>query len=575
MNTKSLSESSSLNEASRRMKQSTAIKLLSGISIVALIMMFGMLFWSKIASNQFDFILSNKETLITGAERFADTSSYLTQEARSYAATSKKQHYDNYWKEVNTDKNRELALENMRAIGITDGEESMITQMASISNDLVPLEDKSMELASKGNTEEAVAILYGDQYQDGMTQIGVIAENFRKSIETRMQENLDAQNKIISLSFVATFVCLFSVALIQMVIIFYVNKRIISPLLIIKENMLQMSQGNLQTGVGLVEDQTEIGQLTFAIKETKARTACIIEDIRYVMGELANGNFTVASNQQDSYIGDYEPILYAMNMLKEKQNNTIAQIEIAAEQVSNGSSQVSSGAQALAQGATEQASSVEELSATISDISEEIEANTKRVVSATQLAEDTGNETVAGNKKMDEMVLAMKEISAKSGQISNIIKTIDDIAFQTNILALNAAVEAARAGNAGKGFAVVADEVRNLASKSAAAAQNTTDLIADSISAVEKGALLADETATSLQIVSTNADKIVKIIREIKTESELQLDRVTQIAIGVEQISSVVQTNSATAEESAAASEELSGQAAILKNLVSEFHLER
>lgn len=557
------------------MKQSTSIKLLSGISIAALLLVFAMIFWNKSASNQFDLILTDKENLIASAERFEAASTRLTQEARSYAATSNLMYYDNYWKEVNTDKNRELALEDMRAIGITDAEEDLIAELSAISNNLVPLEDQSMTSASQGDTKEAVDILYGDVYNTGIADIQKISDDFMLSISTRMQDKLDAQNNIITISFLATFICVLCVALIQLMIIFYVSKRIISPLLTIKDNMLQMAQGNLNATLAIEGDQTEIGQLASAIKNTKTRTACIIEDIRYVMGELADGNFTISSKQRDSYIGDYQPILHSMNMLKEKQCNTLSQIELASEQVSSGSEQVAYGAQALAQGATEQASSVEELSMTIAEISKEIEANTQRVINATQIVEDTGNETVAGNKKMDEMVLAMKEISVKSGHISNIIKTIDDIAFQTNILALNAAVEAARAGNAGKGFAVVADEVRNLASKSAAAAKDTTDLIADSISAVEKGALLADETAASLRIVSANAENIVKIIQEIKTESESQSGGMTQIASGIEQISSVVQTNSATAEESAAASEELSGQANLLKSIVSEFQLEK
>ena len=192
---------------------------------------------------------------------------------------------------------------------------------------------------------------------------------------------------------------------------------------------------------------------------------------------------------------------------------------------------------------------------------------------ANQLAEKAGQEVAAGNEKMTEMVAAMKDISTKSSEIANIIHTIDDIAFQINLLALNAAVEAARAGAAGKGFAVVAGEVKNLANKSAKAAANTTELIASSLEAVERGTTIANETAEKLQGMVANTEAIMRIIREIEAASAEQTSSTAQVAEGITQISSVIQTNSATAQESAAASEELSAQADTLKSLVGQFQL--
>jgi methyl-accepting chemotaxis protein len=324
----------------------------------------------------------------------------------------------------------------------------------------------------------------------------------------------------------------------------------------------------------VAEDKTELGQLVSAVNETKARTSHIISDIGYVMRELANGNFRVELENEESYVGAYAPILQSMKMLRQKQNDTLSRIGKAANEVSTASEQVSASSNTLAQGATQQGTSIEALSETISQVSEDISVNAKRVAEATNLVEHAGSEVMAGNEKMGSMVLAMKNIGEKSDQIANIIQTIDDIAFQTNILALNAAVEAARAGTAGKGFAVVADEVRSLASKSSEAARDTAELIADSTAAVRDGTRIADETAKQLQEVVHNITDIIDTIQEIESASDLQSTSVSEIAAGVRQISGVVQETQATAQEGAATSEDLSHQAQMLKDLVMQFKLQ-
>ena len=241
------------------------------------------------------------------------------------------------------------------------------------------------------------------------------------------------------------------------------------------------------------------------------------------------------------------------------------------EQVNLASEQVSNGAQLLAQGATEQAASVEDLSIIIGDMTEKININAQNAQDAEILFKSTTNATMESNEKMKEMILAMTEISEKSNEISKIIKTIDDIAFQTNILALNAAVEAARAGEAGKGFAVVADEVRNLAQKSAEAANNTTVLIEGTVEAVNNGSKIADETAKSLIEIVEASGKTTDMMINIAKASKQQALSAQSIRESIEQISSVVQTNSATAEESSAASEELNVQSRLLKEIVDKF----
>lgn len=278
-------------------------------------------------------------------------------------------------------------------------------------------------------------------------------------------------------------------------------------------------------------------------------------------------------NAEAEYRGAFEQIGSSMKRITENLNTVMCEIRQSSDQVSSGSDQVSSGAQALSQGATEQASAVEELAATINEISTQVKETAENAVDAQKQMSTAEDETLTCNEQMREMILAMEEISHKSTEIGKIIKTIEDIAFQTNILALNAAVEAARAGTAGKGFAVVADEVRNPASKSAEASKNTSSLIEGSIAAVEKGTRIVNETAQSLSKVVDSSQAVSATVEKISDAASSQAASIEQVTQGIDQISSVVQTNSATAEESAAASEELSGQAQMLKNLVEQFKL--
>ena len=235
---------------------------------------------------------------------------------------------------------------------------------------------------------------------------------------------------------------------------------------------------------------------------------------------------------------------------------------------------MSNGAQALAQGATEQASSVQELAATIEDVSRQVNSTASHAKTAKEENDQSHQQINVCSGDMEALMQAMGKIESRSNEISKVIKTIEDIAFQTNILALNAAVEAARAGAAGKGFAVVADEVRNLASKSAEASKNTAVLIEDTVAAVKEGIDLSQETSQALQAVVDSSKKVLEAVNLISDATEEQANSISQISVAVDQISSVVQTNSATSEESAAASEELSSQANVLKELISRFKLE-
>ena len=349
------------------------------------------------------------------------------------------------------------------------------------------------------------------------------------------------------------------------------TRALVRPLRLIGQVAQKFAEGNLSSDI---ERQTndEIGDLEEVFAHTQASLKRIISDIAYVLGEISNKNLTAQTSAL--YRGDFVQIQQSLHGITDAMKETMSQVRTAAGQVDAGANQVASGAQALAQGSTEQASSVQELSASASEISQKISYTAEQAEHANEQSKFAGEKLGMCTDKMHDLVSAMGEIKQTSDTIRGIIKTIDDIAFQTNILALNAAVEAARAGAAGKGFAVVADEVRNLAGKSAEASKKTQELIINSIEAVNKGSLLASDTASVLEEASAYAEQFITAVMEISQNATKEAEAIAQITQGLNQVSSVVHTNSATAEESAAASEELSGQAAMMQSLISAFRID-
>lgn len=451
-----------------------------------------------------------------------------------------------------------------RAISNTD---PVIAERAL--DELAPQREHVLELALQNQKEEAVAYMEANNIKTihkAQAELDELIDTAdRKADELIVSLRSEQMEFIVMLSVLGT-----ASVLISVLFGIYITRSITRPIKELETAARQMEQGHLKVDV-TYRSKDELGSLSNSMRQMSEKISYYMDEISRSMQQLADGNLDIPGC--DGFQGDFLPVQEALFIVIDSLNETMAEINTFSDQVASGSDQVAGGAQVLSQGVIAQAGSVEELASTMAEISRQVNENAETSQAVKAAAGEMGTNILACNQQMQEMKAAMGEINSCSTQIRKIIKTINDIASQTNILALNAAVEAARVGAESKGFSVVAQEVRGLAGKSSAASKSTEALIEQTLAAVAHGTKLAEETAASLMNIVGGTDDMVSKINQIAEATQRQAEATEMVSIGIGQISDIVQTNSATAEESAAASEELYGESQLLKSKISRFKL--
>lgn len=493
----------------------------------------------------------------------------LTSEVQSYAVTGDKQYYENYMKELNTDKNRDIAWAGLQENDVTDEEWAMLEEIASLSNGLVPLEEEAMELAGKGKLEEATALVFGEEYEATVQKINQLTEESIATIQDRVESKQGLVFLIMMIAeviFVVVFVYIIREILKT---IEFARKDLLNPIVKVSDQMSELANGRFDVAWDMVEDDSEVGQMVGSIEFMKKNFSNMISEISNVLGQMGNGNYNI--DVREEYVGEFVAIKESMLKINEDTKRTLLTIRDTTQEIDAGSEQLAKAAVDLAEGCTVQAGQVSEVASMIDEMSRDMEENAKGAQETVEISNQASEALRIGNAKMQELKTAISEISNCSEEIRTIIATIEDIANQTNLLSLNAAIEAARAGEAGKGFAVVADQVKSLAEQSKNAAGETTKLIETTVEAVEKGIAIADETVASMDEVFEGVSVSTERMEQVAATLIKSADNMRDIDANIARVSQIVDNNSATSEETAAVSEEQAAQVEMMVQLMGQF----
>ena len=493
----------------------------------------------------------------------------LTSEVQSYAVTGNQIYYDNYYKELEVDKNRDVALAGLRENDITDEELEGFSQIASMSNNLVPLEVEAMEKAGQGDLIGAMALVFGDEYETTVQQINKFTDECIANIQNRISKK---QSMLLLVMYMSEI--LFVVSFIYIVkkiadAINFSKKELLVPIVKVSDQMTELAKGSFAKEMDMQADESEVGKMVEAIAFMKQNLSNMIYEISDVLGQMGSGNYHVEVTQE--YVGDFVQIKESLVKIIADMKQVLQTIKDTATEVDGGSEQLSKAAMDLADGCTVQSTKVSEVAEMVRQMATSMEEKAQDAQDTVMLSSQAGELLMAGNEKMQELKVAITEISKCSEEISTIIATIEDISSQTNLLSLNASIEAARAGEAGRGFAVVAEQVKKLAEESAQAAGETTVLIEKTVETVEKGIAIADETVKNMEEVMVGAKASTEKMAQMADELREEANNMYIINENVSAVAEIVDNNSATSQETAAVSEEQTAQVATMVQMLAQF----
>ncbi|MCI9319237.1 MAG: methyl-accepting chemotaxis protein [Lachnospiraceae bacterium] len=493
----------------------------------------------------------------------------LTYAVQAYSVTGNEEYYNDYMRELNEDRNRDIAWAGLKKNNITDQEWSEMECIAELSDGLVPLEEEAMRAAAAGDREQAISYVFGERYETDIAQINSQTD----AAINRIQDRLDVKkNILITVQVIVELLFLLSFLYVMRqisVTIKFSREELLVPIKKVSDQMVAISEGELHEAFDMQEDDSEVGRMVAAIRFMKENLVKIIGEITAVLEQMGNGNYNISLNE--NYVGEFSVIKDSFYKISEEIRHTLRNLREMSEQIKSGSLQLADAATNLAESSTLQATTIFDLTSLTENLYADMDKNSNDARECVEIASQAGRTLSVGNEKMHELKEAIDEIRNCSEEINAIIGAIEDIATQTNLLSLNAAIEAARAGEAGRGFAVVAEQVKNLAEESARSAKETTRLIETTVAAVEKGNLIADETADNMGEVMEGAKRATEKMSQISDLLIQNVQYMQKIDADLGNISGAVDDNAATSEETAAISQEQSGQVERMVDLMDKF----
>ena len=498
-------------------------------------------------------------------------SKVLTASVQGYATTGDIAYYNDYMKELNEDKNRDIAWEALKENNLKESEWSALEHIAQMSQNLVPIEEKAMDSVKQGRLSEAQSYVFGDSYEKVVKEINSSTDTCIKNIQSRMSATKNIYNIAMYISMILFIVSFIAIVLRIRTTVAFSKKELLTPIVKVSDQLKELAGGHFVNNMDLVEDDSEVGNMVGAINFMNYNFTNMITELSAVLEKMGQGNYNVELTQE--YVGEFEKIKDSMIKIITDTKETLKGIQNAAHEIGSGSEQLAQAATDLAEGSTVQASKISETTAMIDSMAESIESKAKEAEETAQISKEAAKVVHNGNIKMQELKEAISRISDCSKEIHSIIEVIEDIAGQTNLLSLNASIEAARAGEAGRGFAVVAEQVKNLAEQSTQAAGETTRLIQNTIHAVEKGMVIADETEASMTEVMEGAKGATEKMIQMADGLSKEVESVRQIDENIAHVAEIVDSNSATSEETAAISEEQSAQIQTMVQMVEQFEI--